>query len=144
LYEENARMLRYFLSSRQVMLSGYFVILGALAMCFKWSLTHCSKFAILFPSLGAIIAFTFYLFDLRNRDLIRHTTNVGRNIEDEMNVGLEAYFTGYTERKARIRHARILDTVYLGTAVLMLILALVGIFKGFSGIMEGSIASQKQ
>ncbi len=136
MYEENARMLRFFLTWRQIMFSGYFAIIAALAICFKWGLIHCCHYSILFPTLGFFISIAFFLFDLRNRDLFMHTTNVGKNIEEKMEEGFRAYFTEYCNRTPKVRHGWILNTVYLGTALLMFLVAIYGLIYGYAGVMN--------
>ncbi|MFH1754805.1 MAG: hypothetical protein ABIA59_03800, partial [Candidatus Latescibacterota bacterium] len=69
-------------------------------------------------------------------DLFMHTTTVGRIIEEIMEVGFKPYFSEYCDRKAKVRHAWILNALYLGTAALMLIVLLYGIFVGFPSLTE--------
>lgn len=134
LYEENARMLRFFLTWRQLMFSGYFAVLAALALCFKWALTSTPDYASVFPIIGAIIGISFSLFDYRNRDMYNHVREVGRKIEERMSLGFKAYFSGYVGREGRVRHTWILNIIYLGTAAVMIIIAIIGLWKGYPEI----------
>ena len=46
LYERNSDQFKYFLTWRQLMLAGYFSIIAALALAFKWA--YENQFAALF------------------------------------------------------------------------------------------------
>jgi hypothetical protein len=123
LYEENAAPFRYFLTWRQLLLGGYFATVAALALGFKWALTEQAILLFLFPLTGAGLSVLFWMLEVRNRELYQLTSEVGSQLEEQLDQETMGHFRAYASSRTKWSHSTILATFYLGCGVLMLLLA---------------------
>jgi len=124
LYERNSDQFKYFLTWRQLMLAGYFAIIAALALGFKWALGDHTEALFAFPFAGAWVSVLFWALDRRNRELYTMVSRVGAGLEEKICPEAKGHFMAYSEKKARLGHGRILAVFYLGSGIVMLLLSI--------------------
>jgi hypothetical protein len=123
LYEENAAQFRYFLTWRQLLLGGYFATVAALALGFKWALTEQAILLFLFPLTGAGLSVLFWMLEVRNRELYQLTSEVGSQLEEQLDRRTVGHFRAYASlQNKNWPHSRTLATFYLGCGLLMFLL----------------------
>lgn len=133
LYEENARMFRFYLTWRQLLLAGYFTILAALALGYKWSLSEASAYSSMFPFVGSGISILFWALDYRNRQLYKHSSEAGAMLEQELVDKVVGYFGTYDDKATRLHHSTILAIFYLGVGTLLLLAGVLSVFLNLLG-----------
>lgn len=121
LYQENGTMFRFYLTWRQLLLAGYFAILAALALGFRWSLSSAKGISCIFPFAGAGMGILFWALDYRNRQLYTHVGSVGRELESRLGFPGLGYYGAYKQARGWITHGKILTVLYFGCAVLLLV-----------------------
>jgi hypothetical protein len=124
LYERNSDQFKYFLTWRQLMLAGYFAIIAALALGFKWALGDHTEALFAFPFAGAWISVLFWALDRRNRELYTMVSQVGAGLEEKIYPEAKGHFRAYSEKKARMGHGRILAVFYLGSGIVMFLFSI--------------------
>lgn len=124
LYEKNAEQFKYFLTWRQLMLAGYFAIIAALSLAFRWALQKQVLVLFAFPLAGAWVSFLFWALDNRNRELYKLASNVGDKIEERMGLKGIGHFGAYSLSETKMGHGKILAIFYLGSGVLLLLFAM--------------------
>jgi hypothetical protein len=120
-YEELGNNFRHFLMWRRLLFAGYFAIVAGLGAVFNWTLTNMSDLAFLVPAAAVALSVIFWALDLRNRNLIRITSEAGASLEDKMGLGLIGQYSLYKQRhkqpntktsKYVLTHSWILGTFY--------------------------------
>ena len=124
LYEKNAEQFKFFLTWRQLMLAGYFAIVAALSLAFKWALENQVLALFVFPLAGAWVSFLFWALDNRNRELYKLASDVGNKIEERMGLKGMGHFGAYFLSESRLGHGRILAIFYLGSGIVMFLVAM--------------------
>jgi len=134
LYEEMGHMFRFYLTWRQLLLAGYFAIVAALAIGYRWTLQNAPEISFVCPFGGAAISVLFWALDYRNRQLYNFTGTVGSELEKKLGFSGLGYYGAYSEgvliTHGRITHSKILSIFYIGFCIIMLligILAVVGV-----------------
>jgi hypothetical protein len=135
LYEENATQFRYFLTWRQLLLAGYFSIIAALALGFKWALGRHDVAPFVFPLAGAIVSVFFWALDFRNRELYQVTGRVGSDLEERLELKGMGHFSAYLSSscETKFAHSKILKIFYLGCGILMFLIAAFMVFANLMG-----------
>ena len=121
LYEETGKMMRFYLTWRQLMLAGFFAIIAALSLGFKWSIKEAQYLSFIFPFTGVAVGLLFWALDRRNRQLYQHTAEAGRELEKKMGFKDIGYFGSYKKEKNNLSHSRILTVLYMGFTAIMVI-----------------------
>jgi len=132
LYEENATMFRFFLTWRQRLLPGFFAVLAAIVLGYRWALPNAPNMSCVLPFIGAGASALFWALDLRNRQLYRHASLAGSKLESSMGLAETGFYGTYREARSWIRHSVILSILYLGCCFLFLLLGILtcaGIFR---------------
>ncbi len=141
-YEQSNAHFRFYLTWRQLLLSGFIAIYGALALSLKWAITSYQDFRLLPPILALVLSILFYFLDMRNRNLIDIAAESMRRLEEKLNCADLGYACIYNlvhggaknhramqdkhgnEAGSKFKlhlapsHKRILTILYLGGAAL--------------------------
>ena len=131
-YQQTAEHHRYYLSWRQQLTAGYLVVLASIlySVIYTWKPENgLSDLSCLVFGGGALLSIVFRELDRRNRDLYHVCQNVGKRIEQELNLDLDEkvkqntglFFTldNSFKNSSKYTHSRILDIAYNLIAALM-------------------------
>ena len=130
LYQETCTLLRFYLTWRQLLLGGFFAVIGALSLGYKWSLDEAGCISFVFPFAGAIVGLLFWALDQRNRELYTIAADAGRKIEDEMVSKKVGYCRVYESGQKHFSHSVILKIFYIGFSVLMIAVGITHLMFG--------------
>ena len=129
MYKETGTMFRHFLNWRRMLFAGYLAAISAHALAFKWTLTCVNSLSFICPVAGVVISLVFWGFDYRNRALFKHAANVGKTLEEQLELPNTGYYSAYKEDKSKISHGSILTTFYIVCTIIMLVFAFLLVFR---------------
>jgi hypothetical protein len=139
LYEENATQYRFFLTWRQLLLAGYFAIVAALSIAFKWCLADAHAYVSVCPFVGVWVSAIFWALDRRNLQLYRLAGDVGSALEEKLGIKVRGHFSEYQEKGySNIRHAVVLGMFYIVSGLAMLFVGLLSFHTNLTIIVSTS------
>ena len=133
-YDKVAEHHKYYLTWRQVLLAGYFVIIGMIFYSIYSIIENNSEFQKICFIVILSIAFISWLFlelDKRNRDLYHICQRVGSKIESEFfenldpkikdNFGLFFTLDKSQENSSYYTHSKLIDILYKTNLIIVLL-----------------------
>jgi hypothetical protein len=129
LYQENAKVAAIFWEWRHKVMTSFFTGVAALFALIGWFYKEVELRPFIFAPfiLGAVFALIAKFLDQRNGDILKACYAVGKEIEGLLLRNNEGIFSRIDADQSKVRYTRTLMFVYLCSAILFLILALISI-----------------
>ena len=128
-YTEANASFRYHSTWRHRMFAGYLALLFALSVIFSWLYDREPSLLWLIPLIGFIFALMMWGLEYRNREIVKACRESGEECESKLPEGV-GFFKQLKKHEAKlVSHTFILDVLFGGSAVVLLIIAIMLFIK---------------
>jgi hypothetical protein len=126
LYSENGEIARAIMEWRHKVVTLYVVVLGALSSGGLWLQEHDKLYILPLPFFaGAVLACFLAIMDNTNATILKGCYLVGHRVERRVvsDGGVYTVLYGRSQSKRTFTYSRVLRVLYLGTAVVLTVIA---------------------